>query len=224
MSLVVRRKNEIKIKSAAETYYSIEGVIKNMKVTDLMAYIALAISILNVLYTLIKDNYLYKPLCRVAAESKPRGIKIVLENVCNRTMYVHRIGYYIKDKTSYTTNLSGLFYSVPCETRSEARLRHIPLFSNSSHYLLSITFDSQEELLMAWEIIKSLMVVVEYRGYFRRHITKVYDLKNDYDCFMDALNDGKGGLRKLKAFLKDTTHKKADKDDDEELYDYYEKN
>ena len=54
--------------------------------------------------------------------------------------------------------------------------------------------------MRAWEIIHKMTVKVEYCGLLRQFVPTKTELKINYDIFMDALKNGDGTLRTLKAF------------------------
>ena len=172
--------------------------------SDILSIIAIIISVLGFVLGQQIDNFFNGPKCRIAVFSVPKGLQIRLENVGNRIMRVKKVTYTVspdkKDKSSYTENLSSLFYSIPCETRAEARLTNQALFPNSKHNLLTITFDTQERLIEAWEKVASITVKVEYYGPIKRFSPTTTTLKDEYDVFIDALKDENGNYRKLKAF------------------------
>lgn len=174
-----------------------------------LSALAIIISIINFAASRFLDSFLYGPRCRVAVFSADngRGVEIQFENVGSRIMHVKRISYTTeqkpknskRDKRTYSTNLSGFFYDIPCDTRSESRIAEPEnLFPNSKHRLMRTTFDTQEDLLRAWEIIHKMTVKVEYCGFLHR--TTKTELKINYSIFMDALKSNDGTLRILKVF------------------------
>lgn len=181
----------------------------------LLSAIAIIISIIGFLAGRYFDSIVYGPKHRIAVFSveNGKGLEIQFENVGSRIMHIKRISYTTeelsssakKDMREYTTNLSRLFYNIPCDTRAESRVAEPEyLFPNSKHKLIRTTFNSQEDLLKAWEIISKLTVKIEYCGIIRRFSPIKVELKKDYDIFMDAIKDGDGRIRILKAF-KDPT-------------------
>lgn len=181
---------------------------------------AIIISIIGFLAGRYFDHILYGPKCRVAVFSADngRGLEIQFENVGTRIMHVKRISYTTeamprrtkRDNREYTTNLSRLFYCIPCDTRAESRVAEPEyLFPNSKHRLIRTTFNTQEDLLKAWEIVSKITVKVEYCGVIRHFFSTKVELKINYDIFMDALKNGDGSLRTLKAFRENT--KKSNK-------------
>ena len=120
-------------------------------------------------------------------------------------MHIKCVTYTVDDdiynKEFYTNNLSSLFYSLPCVTRSEVRLVDEVLFPNSKHKLLTTTFDTQDDLMKAWEIVNRLTVKVEYHGPIKRFRPTYRSLSCDYRAFIDVMKDPNGDIRKLKAFL-----------------------
>lgn len=175
--------------------------------SDWIALFALILSILNFVLNQSLEYFFYGPYCRLIVNSISKGFDIQLENVGGRVMHVDRILFSVKkdrnDNHIFTNDLSSLFYSIPCETRAEARLEDVVLFPNSKHHLLTTTFFTQEDLLKAWDIIKNLTIKVEYKGLFRQYFPTVRNLKPDYKAFRSAISDGKNGIRKLKAFEKE---------------------
>lgn len=119
-------------------------------------------------------------------------------------MHIRRVSYTIssdiKNPIVYTNNLSSLFYKIPCETRTEVRPIDEDMFPNSKQRLICITFNKQEDLIRAWQIVNNLTVKVEYRGPIKRFRPTYRSLHCDYKTFLDVMDDGTGNLRKLKAF------------------------
>ncbi len=177
-----------------------------MKPEDIITIVSLSLSILAFFFSLMHDRYLYGPKCRIIVNSVSdgKGFSIQLENVGNRIMRLKRVLYsthYDPDaKTSYTDNICSFFYSIPCESMSAARLYEMALFPNSKHNLITITFNNQADLVKAWEIVSRMRVKAEYKGFIRKHIYVDRALKMEYQSFMDAMNDGNGGMRKLHCF------------------------
>ena len=176
-----------------------------MEISDYLAILAIVISVVGFALNRGLDNYLYGPFCHINIYSieKGRGVQIQFENVGDRIMHVKKITYSSAGrdkKPSFTDNLSSFFWKIPCETRSEARVRDENLFANSKQILLSVTFATQEDLMRAWDIIKDLTIKVEYKGIISRLFPTYISLQKEYDTFRDSINDGKGGIRKLKAF------------------------
>lgn len=186
-------------------------IIVKYNIEMILSATAIIISIIGFIAGRFLDSFLYGPRCRVSVFSADggRGIEIQFENVGSRIMHVKRISYTIeqkppklkRDKRIYHTNLSEFFYGIPCDTRSESRIAEPEyLFPNSKHRLIRTTFGSQEDLLRAWEIIHKMTVKVEYCGLLRQFVPTKTELKINYDIFMDALKNGDGTLRTLKAF------------------------
>ncbi len=189
------------------------------KIEIILSALAIIISIVGFITNRCLDSVLYGPKCRIAVFSADsgRGLEIQFENVGSRIMHVKRISYTTeapisnkrKDKRKYTTNLSELFYSIPCDTRAESRVAEPEyLFPNSKHRLIRTTFFSQEDLLKAWEIISQITVKVEYCGIIRRFFPTNVELKINYDIFIDALKNEDGTLRTLKAFRENAGNSK----------------
>lgn len=187
-------------------------------IETILSAIAIIISIVGFFANRCLDSVLYGPKCRVAVFSADngRGFEIQFENVGSRIMHVKRISYTTepfhsntrKDKRKYTTNLSELFYGIPCDTRAESRVDEPEyLFPNSKHRLIRATFFSQDDLLEAWKIVSNITVKVEYCGILRQLFPTKVELKNNYIIFMDALRNGDGSLRTLKTFRKTNEEK-----------------
>lgn len=182
-----------------------------MNTSDILSIIAIVVSVLGFVITLGLDKQLYGPDFRIVAFSIPKGIEIQLENVGPRIRKVIGITYTLdtikrkKDIATYTDNLSSLFYHIPCLTRGESRMKHESLFPDSKHKLLKTTFEKQDQLIEAWEIVGKLTVKVEFKGLFLKH-SIIKSLKNDYDTFLDALIDENGNMRTLLAY-KETVNK-----------------
>ena len=175
-----------------------------MKTSDILSIIAISISVTGFILGRYIDYFLYGPKCRIAVYSIPRGLQILLENVGNRIMHIKRVTYTldtdIKNKNSYVNNLSSFFYSIPCETRGEARPINEDLFPNSKHRLMNTTFKTQNDLLKAWAVVNNITVKVEYRDPIKRFFPTYRSLHIDYMTFLDAIKDEKGNIRKMKAF------------------------
>lgn len=173
-----------------------------IEISDILSIIAIVISVFGFFFSRISDSFFNGPKCRIAVFSIEKGLQIQMENVGNRIMRVKSISYTStpEKKNSYKKNLSSFFYEIPCETRSEARPINQALFPNSKHKLLTTTFDSQDKLMKAWEIAKSLTVKVEYCGPIKRFKPTYISLKDAHETFLDALKDENGNNRQLKAF------------------------
>lgn len=176
-----------------------------MQISDILSIIAIVVSLIVFFLNRQLDSYLYGPKCRIAAYSVSRGLRIQIANGGNRVMHVKKVSYTVcsdvKKIETYTHNLSSLFYDLTCETRSETRPTNEDLFPNSTQNLFTTTFFSQEEMIKAWNIVQHITVKVEYNGIIKQFFPTYRSLKCDYETFMDVISDGKGNIRKLKAFV-----------------------
>jgi len=175
-----------------------------MTISDILSVIAIVVSIIGFFLSRHLDRFLYGPKCRISAYSVPKGLQIQIANVGDRIMHVNKVSYTIcsdiKNKEAYTHNLSSLFYCLPCETRSETRPIDEDLFPNSRQKLLTTTFETQEEMMKAWEIVNKLTVKVEYNGPIKRFFPTYRSLSCDYETFIDVMKDENGNIRQLRAF------------------------
>lgn len=185
-----------------------------MGMSDILAIIALIISITSFFFNFYLNNRFYGPESRVIVNSIPKGFKIQFENVGDRIMHIDRISYsVVSDGTApvFTENLSSIFYDIPCETRAEIRLKKVNLFSNSKHNLITTTFFNQDDLMKAWEKIRDMRVKVEYQGVYKnKHHIKIIELEEYYKTFYAAIQDGQGGIRELLAFKDNANENKSD--------------
>ena len=149
------------------------------------------------------DNFLYGPKCRIVAFSVPKGLQIILENVVIKLciLNVSHIPLAPTKRPDFISRyLFSLFYEIPCETKGEDRPCNEDLFPDSKHKLINTTFNTQDDLIKAWEIVDKITVKVEYRGPTKRLFPTYRSLHINYIIFLDALKDVNGKNRELKAF------------------------
>lgn len=159
-------------------------------ITLILSLAAITISVVTACIQEKRAKLENRPDCRIKAFSLGDTLRIVLENVGAGVMMVEKITYSVSGNSEGdNANLSGFFYGVPCKTRSEARLNGDHLFPNSKHNLLTCAFETQSDLLAAWEIIKTLRVKIEYVDVYRKKTSIEKTLESDYKTFFDALGD-----------------------------------
>lgn len=129
--------------------------------------------------------------CRIKASSISDGITIRIENVGNSIIHITDItcngeGLYQNERDPQDA-ISRFFYGIPCKTRKEARLSGDYLFPNSKHNLFSITFSTQESLMVAWEVIAKLEIIVHYEDIYGNKEGEPKRLDVDYESFWDAI-------------------------------------
>ena len=106
-------------------------------------------------------------------------------------------------------SITRFFYGVPCKTRKEARLLGDYLFPNSNHNLFSITFSTQSDLMVAWEIVGKLEIAVSFKDIYGNERTESKRLKVDYDSFWDAISIGTEQDKEEKEVLRKEVEKKS---------------
>lgn len=173
-----------------------------MDTSDLLSIIALVVSLLTFVINLAFNRYYYGPSCKISAYSVQNGagVQIRLENVGNRIMRVKTVDFSVNGN-EYVVDTWKILQGINFTGKAVARPNREVIIPNSAQNLLTLTFDDQDNLLKAWELISKLSVRVRYNGLLKRCSTK-RTLKNDYEAFIDALTDGEGNMRALKVFKK----------------------
>ena len=151
--------------------------------------------------------------CRIKASSISAGIAIRIENVGNSIIHISDIKCEAKDlfrnECGPHDSITRFFYGVPCKSRKEARLLGDYLFPNSNHNLFSITFSTQSDLMVAWEVVGKLEITVSFKDIYGSDREESKRLKVDYDSFWDAISIGTEQDKEEKEVLRKEVEKKS---------------
>lgn len=181
-------------------------------VTVILSLIALIISLLT--YRGQKKMRTQENIakCRIKASSLSSGIVIRVENVGNSTIYISDIkcdaAGLCRNECEPHDSITRFFYGIPCKTRKEARLQGDYLFPNSNHNLFSITFSTQNDLMVAWEVVAKLKITVSFTNIYGKSKEESKCLKVDYDSFWHAISIGTKQDKEEKELLRKKVEQK----------------
>ena len=181
--------------------------------TVILSLIAILVSVLTLFIQKKMQTQENIAKCRIKASSISAGIAIRIENVGNSIIHISDIKCEAKDlcrnECEPYDSITRFFYGVPCKTRKEARLLGDYLFPNSNHNLFSITFSTQSDLMVAWEIVGKLEIAVSFKDIYGNERTESKRLKVDYDSFWDAISIGTEQDKEEKEVLRKEVEKKS---------------
>ena len=177
--------------------------------TVILSLIAILVSVLTLFIQKKMQTQENIAKCRIKASSISAGIAIRIENVGNISDIKCEAKDLCRNECEPHDSITRFFYGVPCKTRKEARLLGDYLFPNSNHNLFSITFSTQSDLMVAWEIVGKLEIAVSFKDIYGNERTESKRLKVDYDSFWDAISIGTEQDKEEKEVLHKEVEKKS---------------